>query len=124
MLAISDLPPPFGGLTFAQGRRPAGAHEVALDRATAGRHGYHVGDLVPIVTGQPVQRFRISGLVRLGGASLGRTTFAVFVGACLIFNTFSVTVAQRVQKFAILRALGPPAARRCARCRSSPRPWV
>jgi putative ABC transport system permease protein len=45
-LAISDLPPPFGGLTFVQGGRPAGPHEVALDEATAARQGYHVGDLV------------------------------------------------------------------------------
>jgi len=77
-LAISDLPPPFSGERFVRDGRPAGPHEVALDEATAARQGYHVGDLVPIVTGQPVQRFRISGLVRLGGASLGGATFAVF----------------------------------------------
>jgi ABC-type lipoprotein export system ATPase subunit len=77
-LAISNLTAPFGGLRFVQGGRPAGPHEVALDQATAAPQGYHVGDLVPIVTGQPVQRFRISGLVRLGGASLGGATFAVF----------------------------------------------
>jgi putative ABC transport system permease protein len=35
---------------------------------------------------------------------------AVFVGAFIIFNTFSITVAQRVREFAMLRALG--AARR------------
>ena len=31
---------------------------------------------------------------------------AVFVGAFIIFNTFSITVAQRVREFAMLRALG------------------
>ena len=31
---------------------------------------------------------------------------AVFVGAFLIFNTFSITVAQRTREFAILRTLG------------------
>lgn len=31
---------------------------------------------------------------------------AVFVGAFLIFNTFSITVAQRTREFALLRALG------------------
>ena len=31
---------------------------------------------------------------------------AVFVGAFLIFNTFSITVAQRVREFAMLRTLG------------------
>ena len=31
---------------------------------------------------------------------------AVFVGAFLIFNTFSITVAQRTREFAMLRTLG------------------
>src|SRR5262249_27748494 len=31
---------------------------------------------------------------------------AVFVGAFLIFNTFSITVAQRVSEFGMLRTLG------------------
>jgi putative ABC transport system permease protein len=34
---------------------------------------------------------------------------AVFVGAFLIFNTFSITVAQRVREFAMLRTLGASA---------------
>ena len=31
---------------------------------------------------------------------------AVFVGAFIIFNAFSITVAQRLREFALLRALG------------------
>ena len=31
---------------------------------------------------------------------------ALFVGAFLIFNTFSITVAQRVTEFGMLRTLG------------------
>ena len=31
---------------------------------------------------------------------------AVFVGSFLIFNTFSITVAQRVTEFGMLRTLG------------------
>jgi putative ABC transport system permease protein len=34
---------------------------------------------------------------------------AVFVGGFLIFNTFSITVAQRVREFAVLRTLGASA---------------
>jgi putative ABC transport system permease protein len=33
-------------------------------------------------------------------------TVALFVGAFVIFNTFSITVAQRTREFALLRALG------------------
>ncbi len=31
---------------------------------------------------------------------------AVFVGSFLIFNTFSITVAQRISEFGMLRTLG------------------
>jgi putative ABC transport system permease protein len=178
------VPPPFAGLTFVTGAPPAGARQVAIDEATATSQSYHVGDLVPIVTAEPVRTFRISGIVRVGGASLGGSTLAVFslqaaqrlysklgrvdviyvhgaprsspdaivretqpllgpellvrtapgqvdadvqrvasqlriltagllafgfisvfVGAFVIFNTFSITVAQRMREFALLRAL-------------------
>ena len=78
-LALSYLPPPLGGgLQFVVGRAPSGPDEVALDSSTAARARYHVGDLVPIVTGQPARRFRVSGIARVGGASLGAATLAVF----------------------------------------------
>ncbi len=184
-LALSYVSPPFNGLTFVAGSRPSGSDEVAIDEATALHQHYRVGDLVPIVTGQPVRQFRISGIARFGNASLGGATFAVFdlgtarglfgkvgkvnliyvaatkgttagtllkqihpllppelvartaqaqvdtdvqrissqlsiltggllafgfiavfVGAFVIFNTFSITVAQRSSEFALLRALG------------------
>ena len=184
-LALSYVPPPFSGITLAAGSPPRGPREVAVDEATAARAGYHVGDTIPVVTGEPVQRFRISGIARLGDVSLGGSPFAVFdfataqrlyakrgktdivyvagasgispdtlvaeinpllgpelvartgqgqvdtdvarisdrlgiltsgllafgliavlVGALLIFNTFSITVTQRMREFALLRALG------------------
>ena len=40
---------------------------------------------------------------------------AVFVGAFIIFNTFSITVAQRTKEFALLRTMGASRARCCAR---------
>lgn len=184
-LAVSYLPPPLGGVQFVEGTPPSGPDQVALDQATAAREGYHVGDLVPIVTGQPVRHFEVSGIARFGGASINGTTFAVFdlasardlfnrpglvdaiyvagtpgtvagtlereigpllppgvtvqssagavsqdlsqvgdqlqiltgglrafglivafVGAFVIFNTLSITVAQRARELAVLRALG------------------
>ncbi|HWE33351.1 MAG TPA: FtsX-like permease family protein [Solirubrobacteraceae bacterium] len=184
-LALSYVPPPFNGLTFVAGARPRGTHQVAIDEGTAITQHYRIGDLVPIVTAQPVRRFQISGIVRYGSASLGGARFAVFdlgtarslygkagrvdliyvaaskgtspsavvheirpllgpeliartaqgevntdlqrvssqlsiltggllafgfiavfVGAFVIFNTFSITVAQRAGEFALLRALG------------------
>src|SRR5581483_11221112 len=77
-IALSYVPPPFAGFTFLRGGPPRGSNEVAIDAASAAREGYHVGDRVPIVTGEPVRRFRLSGLVGFGRASLGGATFAVF----------------------------------------------
>ena len=39
-------------------------------------------------------------------ALLGFTGVAVLVGAFIIFNTFSITVAQRLREFAMLRTIG------------------
>jgi putative ABC transport system permease protein len=77
-LGLSYVPPQYGRFTFVSGAPPTGPGEVAIDQATADSQGFHVGDEVGIVTDQPLQRFRISGIARLGGASLGGATFAVF----------------------------------------------
>src|SRR5204863_2120649 len=37
---------------------------------------------------------------------LGFAGVALFVGAFIIFNTFSITVAQRAREFALLRTIG------------------
>jgi putative ABC transport system permease protein len=76
-LAISETHLPFGGLELIAGSAPRGSHEVALDVRTARAQGYRVGDFVPILTAQPVRRFRISGIVALGGSPVGGQTFAV-----------------------------------------------
>jgi putative ABC transport system permease protein len=46
------------------------------------------------------------GLAFFNTALLIFAGIALFVGAFLIFNTFSITVAQRTREFALLRALG------------------
>jgi putative ABC transport system permease protein len=45
-------------------------------------------------------------LTLLTGGLLAFGLIAVLVGAFVIFNTFSITVAQRVREFSVLRALG------------------
>jgi putative ABC transport system permease protein len=176
----------FNSLTYAQGRPPANADEVALDKATVDRAGFHVGQRVSIQGVTPKKRYRLVGSTRLagvdsfGGASVStfvlseaqrvagkagrldeidasagkgvapeeaarrlraalphnvtvrtghqqaedlssqirknlgflRTALlafagiSLFVGAFIIFNTFSITVAQRTREFALLRTLG------------------
>ena len=77
-LGLSYVPRQYGRFTFVAGSPPTGPGQVAIDEATAERQGLHVGSTVSVVTDQPAQRFRIAGIARLGGASLGSATFAVF----------------------------------------------
>jgi putative ABC transport system permease protein len=184
-LGLSYVPPQYGRFTFVAGSPPTGPGEVAIDEATAQRQGFQIGETIGIVTDQPLKRFRITGIARLGGASLGSATFAVFslataealyletgrvdqiavrampgtttgeliaeitpylspeltvrsaqsqasaeaagiadrlgiltdglfafgfiavfLGGFAIFNTFSMTIAERMGEFALLRALG------------------
>lgn len=176
----------FETFTVAEGRLPDTADEVAIDRATAKRKDFEVGDTVDIVNQEPRKTYRIVGLVGLagtdsyGGAGVALMTLpeaqrmsgkegafdqidvastpgtspeelrdairevlparfdvrtgteeaatqssdirdelgflttallafagiSVFVGAFIIFNTFSITVAQRAREFGLLRTLG------------------
>ncbi len=167
---------------------------MALDRGTANKYGFKVGDPVRVAGERDVKPYRVSGVASLDGKdnlagarlvvmtlpeaqrvtdhhgydtisvstggsdpnkvkaalqrdlgkginvrtgkeaaeqqaqdlsnALGfiRTALLVFagvallVGGFLIFNTFSVTVAQRTREFALLRVLGASRGRCSARC--------
>jgi putative ABC transport system permease protein len=185
-LMFSASPEPFNPLTYAEGRAPANANEVTLDKSTADKHDFKVGDTVLVGGKLPAKRYRISGLAKFGDVSaFGGATIAVltlpeaqrisrkrgeldeidvavaqgvsarqatgelrgllprtvdvktgaqdaqdqandiegglsflntlllafagialFVGAFIIFNTFSITVAQRTTEFGLLRTMG------------------
>ncbi len=65
-----------------------------------------------------------------GGAGLlqhlppGFAYIALFVGMFIIYNTFSIVVAQRARDMAMLRAIGASRARSCARSCSSRWRWA
>lgn len=176
----------FGGFSYAQGRRPRTAGEVAIDKATAEKEGFRLGDTFEIQAATPRKGYRVVGLTQVagvdsyGGAAVALLTLpeaqritgktgkldsvdmtvaggsdpkavvaalkrslpptaqvrtgeeeaqsqtsdirdnlgflrtallafagiSLFVGAFIIFNTFSITVAQRAREFALLRTLG------------------
>jgi putative ABC transport system permease protein len=176
--------PRFNPLTLLTGRWPA-AGEVAVDKTTAEKQGFRLGQMIGVEGRGPVGRYRLTGTVGIGGVSTGGTTFAafdlvsaqrifakegaydsisvaaksgtaeaqlvreirpllpasaqvktaaqqaqsdsqqiqqglsfltyfllafagiaLFVGSFVIFNTLSITVAQRTREFATLRTLG------------------
>ncbi|MCX5200771.1 ABC transporter permease [Streptomyces sp. NBC_00237] len=48
--------------TFADGHGPANGDEIALDRATADKAGYKVGDQVRVATNKPAKEYRLAGV--------------------------------------------------------------
>jgi putative ABC transport system permease protein len=182
----SVVPRQMNPFKYVEGRPPARETEVALDKFTADRHKFKLGEQVGIAGHVPARHYKLVGIARFGSVSsfggasiaivtlkqaqilsgnLGRlqsievgnsagisdqelkqrirgvlpnsvdvrtgkeqaakqssdqkknfkflTTIllafgfvALFVGGFIIFNTFSITVAQRTREFAMLRTLG------------------
>jgi putative ABC transport system permease protein len=182
----SVVPPSMSPFRYVEGRPPAAANEVALDKFTAQRQKFRIGESIGIAGHGPVRHYKLVGIARFGtvssfgGASIALLTLrqaqivsgnlgklqsievgttpgvsdtvlknriravlprsvdvrtgpeqaakqssdlkknlsflttalvafgfvALFVGGFIIFNTFSITVAQRTREFAMLRTLG------------------
>lgn len=69
----------FNPLVLTEGRWPSGAHAIAIDTGTASRKHFAVGETIGALARGPVERFRITGIVKFGGlSSLGGTTLAIF----------------------------------------------
>jgi putative ABC transport system permease protein len=69
----------FNPLTLVSGSWPVGAHEVGIDANTADKKQYVVGQSIGVIARGPVQQYKISAIVKIGGvSSLGSATIAVF----------------------------------------------
>ncbi len=106
----------FSAVTFTSGKYPTGPNQVAIDKATADKEGFKVGDPIGISIHGPVQQFRISGVAELGGgASIGGATFAIFdlvTGQKLFhkvgrLDTIRAAAAQGVSKQELVRQIRP-----------------
>jgi putative ABC transport system permease protein len=68
----------FNPLTLVEGTWP-GPDEVVVDKATAGKEDFEVGDRVGVQVEGPVQRLRVSGIVQFSsGLTIGGATLAGF----------------------------------------------
>ncbi|MFL5893763.1 MAG: ABC transporter permease, partial [Thermoleophilaceae bacterium] len=183
---VSAVPRRIDPFRFVEGHPPQNDSEAAIDKFTADRHRFKLGDELGIAGRGPKRRYRIVGIAKygsvssFGGASIAivslpqaqlltanegklqsiavtaapdvspqRLKFAIravlpraadvrtgkeqaaknssdirdnlkflrvallafagvaiFVGGFIIFNTFSITVAQRKREFAMLRTIG------------------
>jgi putative ABC transport system permease protein len=69
----------FNPLTLTAGSWPAGADQVAIDKATSDDEDLGIGDTVGVAARGPVQNFEITGIAEFGGVeSIGGATIAVF----------------------------------------------
>ena len=75
--SIANGASPFNPLTLVSGAWPHGA-EVVIDKSTAGKKHFKVGQTIGVQATGPVVKLRISGLVEFGGQSLGGATLAGF----------------------------------------------
>ena len=69
----------FNPLELTQGRWPSAPDEMAIDKSTADKKHYTIGDTIGVIARGPVKTFRIVGLVKFGGLnSLGGATLSIF----------------------------------------------
>ncbi len=68
----------FNPLVLTAGNWPSGPQEIAIDSHVASSKHYSVGDTIGVESRGPVQHFRIAGIVKLPGISIGGATMAVF----------------------------------------------
>ena len=72
-------PSGISGVALKDGEPPDGPGEVAIDKATASKHDYEVGDDIGIVFDSGTESFTITALVGLGNADgFGGATLAMF----------------------------------------------
>jgi putative ABC transport system permease protein len=77
--SISSGDSPFNPLRLVEGAWP-GAGDIVIDEATAEKKDFAVGDRISVQAEGPVQRYRISGLIRFGDelSTIGDATLAGF----------------------------------------------
>jgi len=69
----------FNPLKLVTGRWPVAPDEIAIDKATASKHGYSVGQQIGVSVHGPTKPFKIVGVAELGGVStIGGATIAIF----------------------------------------------
>jgi putative ABC transport system permease protein len=75
---VDPAQPRFAPIKLTSGTWAKGPDEVVIDAGTAKDDGYAIGDTIGATADGPVQRYRITGIGKLGGAEIGGLTLAAF----------------------------------------------
>ncbi|HEY2601886.1 MAG TPA: FtsX-like permease family protein [Thermoleophilaceae bacterium] len=106
----------FNPLSLTAGRWASGPRQVVIDKATANKNGYGVGDRIGVAARGPVRQYRITGIARYGTVnSIGGSTIAVFnvptaqalLGKRGQFDTIFVAARAGVSPEDVVRDLRP-----------------
>jgi putative ABC transport system permease protein len=69
----------FNPLVLVAGAWPRGPHQIAIDKSTADKKHYSIGQTIGAVAQGPVQQYTITGVVKLQNvSSIGGATMAIF----------------------------------------------
>ena len=68
----------FNPTKLTAGRWPHGLREVVIDKATASKQGFEVGDVIGVQGFGPIQQMRVVGVATFPNVSIGGATFAIF----------------------------------------------
>jgi len=107
-------PSGISGVAMKEGEAPAGPGEVAIDKATADKEDYEVGDDIRIVFDTGTESFQIVGLVGLGNSDgFGGATLAMFdpataqqvLGAGDSYDTIDMTLDDGADPAAVQAAI-------------------
>jgi putative ABC transport system permease protein len=75
---VDPKQPRFAPIELTAGTWATGPDQIVIDSETAKDHRYRVGDTIGAKTDGPVHRYKITGIGKLGGATIGGLTLAVF----------------------------------------------
>jgi putative ABC transport system permease protein len=106
-------------LQVIEGKAPTGTGEIALDKRTADKAGYEIGDTVPLITssGPPRLSAKLSGIVQFGsGGGLLGATLTVFDTSAMqqlffhghdVYTDLTVTTASGFSQRQVAGEIGP-----------------
>jgi putative ABC transport system permease protein len=75
---VDPRQPRFSPIKLTAGTWASGPHQVVIDSTTASKHHYRIGDTIAAKADGPIRRFTITGIGKLGGATIGGLTLAAF----------------------------------------------
>ena len=75
---VDPSQPRFAPIKLTTGTWAKGPDEIVIDSATAKDEHYAVGDMIGAKTDGPIHDYTITGIGKLGGATIGGLTLAVF----------------------------------------------